>query len=92
VRDRLRLAIVVYGSGLVRPGVEAAGEDAGLALPPCRCAATVRPKLEEAHANPLIVHHTPSPAMQDMLEAVLSGARDDAIEGVDVWLCVPRCL
>ncbi|MGF7236915.1 MAG: flavodoxin family protein [Frankia sp.] len=32
----------------------------------------------------LIVHHTPSPSMQEMLEAVLSGARDDAIEGVDV--------
>ena len=32
----------------------------------------------------LIVHHTPSPAMQSMLESVLDGARDDAIEGVDV--------
>jgi multimeric flavodoxin WrbA len=32
----------------------------------------------------LIVHHTPSPSMQDMLEAVVEGARDDAIEGVDV--------
>lgn len=32
----------------------------------------------------LIVHHTPSPTMQAMLEAVLVGARDDAIEGVDV--------
>jgi len=32
----------------------------------------------------LIVHHTPSPAMQAMLEAVLAGARDEAIEGVDV--------
>ncbi|MEX5637453.1 flavodoxin family protein [Parafrankia sp. FMc2] len=32
----------------------------------------------------LIVHHTPSPTMQAMLEAVLAGARDDAIEGVDV--------
>jgi multimeric flavodoxin WrbA len=34
----------------------------------------------------LIVHHTPSPAMQDMLEAVLAGARDDAIEDVDVQI------
>jgi multimeric flavodoxin WrbA len=32
----------------------------------------------------LIVHHTPSPTMQAMLEAVLSGARDDVIEGVDL--------
>jgi multimeric flavodoxin WrbA len=32
----------------------------------------------------LVVHHTPSPAMQEMLEAALSGARDDAIEGVEV--------
>jgi multimeric flavodoxin WrbA len=32
----------------------------------------------------LVVHHTPSPAMQEMLEAVLTGARDDAIEGVEV--------
>lgn len=32
----------------------------------------------------LIVHHTPSPSMQAMLEAVLAGARDEAIEGVEV--------
>ena len=32
----------------------------------------------------LVVHHTPSPAMHSMLEAVRSGATDDAIEGVDV--------
>jgi multimeric flavodoxin WrbA len=32
----------------------------------------------------LVVHHTPSPAMQEMLEAVLVGARDEAIEGVEV--------
>jgi multimeric flavodoxin WrbA len=32
----------------------------------------------------LIVHHTPSPSTQQMLEAVRSGATDDAIEGVDV--------
>jgi multimeric flavodoxin WrbA len=32
----------------------------------------------------LIVHHTPSPSMQAMLEAVLSGARDEAIDGVTV--------
>ncbi len=32
----------------------------------------------------LIVHHTPSPAMQEMLDAVRAGATDDAIEGVDV--------
>ena len=32
----------------------------------------------------LVVHHTPSPALQEMLEAVVSGARTDEIEGVDV--------
>jgi len=32
----------------------------------------------------LIVHHTPSPAAHTMFEAVLSGARDDSIEGVEV--------
>jgi NAD(P)H-dependent FMN reductase len=32
----------------------------------------------------LIVHHTASPGMQAMLEAVLDGARTDDIEGVDV--------
>jgi multimeric flavodoxin WrbA len=32
----------------------------------------------------LVVHHTPSPSTQAMLEAVLAGANDDAIEGVEV--------
>ena len=32
----------------------------------------------------LVVHHTPSPALQEMLEAALAGARDDSIEGVEV--------
>lgn len=32
----------------------------------------------------LVVHHTPSPSTHDMLDAVLSGAREDAIEGVEV--------
>jgi multimeric flavodoxin WrbA len=32
----------------------------------------------------LIVHHTPSPTVQEMLEAVLAGARTDELEGVDV--------
>jgi multimeric flavodoxin WrbA len=32
----------------------------------------------------LLVHHTPSPAMQAMFEAVLSGARTDEIEDVEV--------
>jgi multimeric flavodoxin WrbA len=32
----------------------------------------------------LFVHHTPSPAMQAMFEAVLSGARTDEIEDVEV--------
>ena len=32
----------------------------------------------------LVVHHTTSPATQELLEAVLAGARTDEIEGVDV--------
>jgi len=37
-------------------------------------------------ARLLIVHHTPSPAMQAMLEAVLAGARTDEVTGVQVVL------
>jgi flavorubredoxin len=32
----------------------------------------------------LVVHHTPSPATQALLEAVLAGARDPELEGVEV--------
>lgn len=32
----------------------------------------------------LVVHHTPSPSTQELLEAVLEGARNDAIEDVEV--------
>ena len=32
----------------------------------------------------LVVHHTPSPALEAMLEAVIAGARDPELEGVDV--------
>ena len=32
----------------------------------------------------LVVHHTPSPALQAMLEAVLAGARDPELEGIDL--------
>src|SRR5579862_7226026 len=35
-------------------------------------------------ATLLIVHHTPSPAVHAMLEAVVSGATNDAIAGVEV--------
>ncbi len=35
-------------------------------------------------ARLLIVHHTVSPATQELLDAVLDGARDDEIEGVEV--------
>ena len=34
----------------------------------------------------LVVHHTPSPVLQEMLEAVVSGARTDEIEDVEVVL------
>jgi multimeric flavodoxin WrbA len=32
----------------------------------------------------LIVHHTPSPALQEMFESVVSGARTDEVENVEV--------
>ncbi|HZU49745.1 MAG TPA: flavodoxin [Mycobacterium sp.] len=32
----------------------------------------------------LVVHHTPSPGTRELLEAVLAGANDPEIEGVDV--------
>ena len=32
----------------------------------------------------LVVHHTPSPALQEMFEAAVSGAQTDEIEGVEV--------
>jgi hypothetical protein len=32
----------------------------------------------------LIVHHTPSPLLQEMLEAAISGARTDEVESVEV--------
>ncbi|MET7992934.1 NAD(P)H-dependent oxidoreductase [Amycolatopsis sp. NPDC005232] len=35
-------------------------------------------------ATLLLVHHTPSPSMQAMFEAVLAGAKHPDIEGVDV--------
>lgn len=35
-------------------------------------------------ATLLVVHHTPSPATRELLEAVLAGARDPEIEGVTV--------
>jgi multimeric flavodoxin WrbA len=34
----------------------------------------------------LVVHHTPSPATRELLEAVLAGSRDPEISGVDVVL------
>jgi multimeric flavodoxin WrbA len=37
-------------------------------------------------AELLVVHHTPSPSMQALLEAVLEGTRADGIEGVTVRL------
>ena len=35
-------------------------------------------------ATLLVVHHTASPAMQELLEAALAGTRADGIEGVEV--------
>lgn len=36
----------------------------------------------------LVVHHTPSPHCHEMLEAVVAGAKDPAIDGVEV-ICRP---
>lgn len=35
-------------------------------------------------ARLLIVHHSPTPSVQALTEAVVAGAQDDAIEGVEV--------
>jgi multimeric flavodoxin WrbA len=35
-------------------------------------------------ARLLVVHHSPTPALAALVDAVLAGARDDEIEGVDV--------
>jgi multimeric flavodoxin WrbA len=35
-------------------------------------------------ATLLVIHHTPSPTLQAMLEQVLAGAGTDAVEGVEV--------
>ena len=32
----------------------------------------------------LVIHHTPSPATRELLEAVIAGAKDPEIDGVDV--------
>ena len=32
----------------------------------------------------LVVHHSPSPVVRSLTEAVLAGANDDEIEGVEV--------
>ena len=35
-------------------------------------------------ARLLVVHHTPSPAVQTLLEAALAGAADEALDGLEV--------
>jgi multimeric flavodoxin WrbA len=35
-------------------------------------------------ATLLVVHHSPTPTMQSLTDAVLAGAHDDAIDGVEV--------
>jgi multimeric flavodoxin WrbA len=35
-------------------------------------------------ATLLVVHHSPTPTVQRLTDAVLAGTRDDAVEGVDV--------
>lgn len=35
-------------------------------------------------ARLLVVHHSPTPTVRELTEAVLTGARDDAVEGVEV--------
>lgn len=35
-------------------------------------------------ARLLVVHHSPTPLLRELLDAVLTGARDDAITGVEV--------
>lgn len=34
----------------------------------------------------LVVHHSPTPIVQSLTDAVIAGANDDAIDGVDVMV------
>ena len=69
--------------GSVQPTRRAAGRDPGRGGPDGKEPGRVgMPTL-------LIVHHTPSPALQEMFEAAASGARTDEIEGVDVVVARP---
>ena len=53
-----------------QPGLAQSGDDV-------RLSSADMPRL-------LVVHHTPSPALQEMFEAAVSGARTDEIEGIEV--------
>ena len=46
--------------------------------------ANLRPPYGVAMAVLLVVHHTTSPALQELLDAVLEGTRAEGIEGVEV--------
>src|SRR5919108_935772 len=61
------------GCRVSRPGWRAPGCASSAGAPPCT-----------AMARLLVVHHTTSPRLQALLEAVLAGARDEAIEDVTV--------
>lgn len=43
-----------------------------------------RPRYGRPMARLLIVHHSPTPGVERLSDAVVAGARDDAIEGVEV--------
>lgn len=42
-------------------------------------------------AQLLVVHHSPTPTVQRLTAAVLAGARDDEIEGVETGQAAHRC-
>jgi NAD(P)H-dependent FMN reductase len=74
------------GDGTHRPCGEENEREFRPAAAPSR-SGPVEARMTAAPARPkvlLVVHHTSSPALQELLEAALAGARADGIDGVEV--------
>ena len=50
----------------------------------CTLVPGLAPRHARRMATLLVVHHSPTPTVQSLTDAVLAGAHDDAIEGVEV--------
>jgi hypothetical protein len=72
------------GSSQTTGGAQAIPPDAGCLAPPTYDARHRRHGRIAYMPTLLIVHHTPSPSLQAMFEAVVAGATNEEIEGVEV--------